>query len=146
MVRILAADDDPDILLLVETKIRQLGYEVVTVPDGEAALLALGSSDFDLAVLDVNMPGRSGLEVVAEVRAGTRAPRIPIMLMSALSSREALDRGFSAGADDYVTKPFNLRDLADRVQRLVDAPVSDPATAAVSPPTPARRARRATAA
>ena len=122
MVRVLAADDDPDILQLIELKMGIMGYEVVTVTDGVAALDAIRSIRLDLAILDVSMPGHSGLEVTQAARADDAVGPLPILLLSAFSTQEDIDRGLRAGADDYLTKPFSLRILAERVRRLVEVP------------------------
>ena len=122
MVRVLAADDDPDILQLIELKMGIMGYEVVTVTDGVAALDAIRSIRLDLAILDVSMPGHSGLEVTQAARADDTVGPLPILLLSAFSTQEDIDRGLRAGADDYLTKPFSLRILAERVRRLVEVP------------------------
>ena len=122
MVRVLAADDDPDILQLIELKMGIMGYEVVTVTDGVAALDAIRSIRLDLAILDVSMPGHSGLEVTQAARADDAVGPLPILLLSAFSTQEDIDRGRRAGADDYLTKPFSLRILAERVRRLVEVP------------------------
>ena len=120
MVSILVADDELDILELVEMKLQIMGHDVTTVHDGDAALAAVDARGFDLAVLDIGMPGTNGLQVTAAIRRGCPTRRMPIILMSAYSSAADIKRGIAIGADDYVTKPFSPRDLGARVHALLN--------------------------
>lgn len=115
MPRILIADDDHDIRDLVATKLRRAGYDVVTAIDGAEALRALEGSRVDLAVLDIMMPGLSGLDVVREVRAREGLADLPLILLTARAEEADIERGFAAGATDYVTKPFSPRALLARI-------------------------------
>ena len=113
---VLVADDDPDILALVRFRLERDGYEVLSAPDGEAALdLALARTP-DLAVLDVMMPRLDGYEVTRRLREYGPTTSIPIILLTARVQEPDLERGFDAGADDYVTKPFSPQALGERVQ------------------------------
>lgn len=120
MVNILVADDDLDIRELVEMKLQLMGHDVITVCDGDQALLAVDEHDFDLVVLDVAMPGVTGIEVTTLLRDGCATRCMPIILMSAHSATADVRRGLSAGADDYVTKPFSPRDLGERIHALLN--------------------------
>lgn len=119
-VRVLVADDEPDMLELVSFIVSRSGHEVVPVGTGRAALAVLRQGDVDVAVLDVQMPSMTGLEVMAalEARPGTRRPAL--VLMSALSGRTDVDAGYAAGADVYLTKPFRLAALRAHVDNLVE--------------------------
>jgi DNA-binding response OmpR family regulator len=113
---VLDADDDPDILALVRFRLERDGYEVLSAPDGETALdLALARTP-DLAVLDVMMPRLDGYEVTRRLREHGPTTGIPIILLTARVQEPDLERGFEAGADDYVTKPFSPQALGERIQ------------------------------
>lgn len=119
MVNILVADDDPDILGLVEMKLQAMGHVVTTASDGAAALVAASATNFDIAIFDVAMPGSNGIEVTSRIRDSSVPPRMPIILMSAFATEADIRDGYDAGADDYVTKPFSPRDLGERVEALL---------------------------
>lgn len=118
-VRILVADDDLDILELVSFKLRQAGHEVTAVSDGATALETIRTTRPDLAVLDVMMPGLSGLDVLRELRADPALDQVAVILLTARSRDDDVDHGFAAGADDYVVKPFSPRELGHRVQGVL---------------------------
>lgn len=117
--RILIADDELDVLTLLETRLAASGFEVLKAMDGVAALGRARDDAPALAVLDVMMPGMTGLEVCRVLKADPKTSRLPIILLSARS--EEVDRvlGFEFGADDYVLKPFSPRELALRIQALL---------------------------
>jgi DNA-binding response OmpR family regulator len=119
MTAILIADDDPDIRDLVAFKLEQAGFEVVAVDNGPAALSAARSEPPDLAVLDVMMPGMSGIDVCRELRSDQRTASLPIILLTARAQETDVDAGFGAGADDYVIKPFSPRELVSRVEAVL---------------------------
>ena len=119
MARILVADDDVDIRELVEFKLSTLGHDVVAVGDGQAAIDACQAQRPDLAVLDVMMPGVSGLEAVRVIRADPALAGLPVILLTARAQESDVETGFDTGADDYITKPFSPRELASRVQALL---------------------------
>ena len=119
MARILVADDDVDIRELVEFKLSTLGHDVVAVADGAAAIEACQASRPDLAVLDVMMPGVSGLDAIRAIRADPALADLPVILLTARAQESDVDTGFDSGADDYITKPFSPRELAARVEALL---------------------------
>jgi DNA-binding response OmpR family regulator len=114
--QILVADDDADIRDLVVFKLRQAGYDVVSVEDGAAALAAIRNGTPRLAVLDIMMPGLSGIDVLREVRQDPEISGTKVILLTARSRDADVDAGFATGADDYVIKPFSPRELVHRVQ------------------------------
>ena len=118
-VRIVVADDDRDILDLVVFKLSQAGYEVVGVSDGLAALAAIEAEPPRLAILDVMMPGLSGLDVLRKVRANEAIKGLDIILLTARARDSDVDAGFAMGATDYVIKPFSPRELLHRVNALL---------------------------
>jgi two-component system, OmpR family, response regulator len=117
--RILVADDDGDIRDLVVFKLTQAGYDVEAVEDGAAALSSIEAQLPRLAILDVMMPGLSGIDVLRRVRADARLKDLEIILLTAKSRDIDVDAGFATGASDYVIKPFSPRELLHRVNALV---------------------------
>ena len=113
MTRILLVDDEQAILTLLSYPLQQDGYEVVRAADGQEALERFEESDFDLVVLDVTMPHVDGLEVCRRMRA---ASSVPIIMLTAKT--EEIDKvvGLELGADDYITKPFSIREFRSRVK------------------------------
>lgn len=104
---VLVADDDPDIRDLVVFKLQQAGYEVRAVEDGTAALSALEDGIPDVVVLDVMMPGLSGLDVLRQIRATEALKHLKVVLLTARARDTDVDDGYNTGADEYVTKPFS---------------------------------------
>lgn len=119
MTRVLVADDDPDIRDLVALRLTMEGHDVSLVDNGLSALEELRSGGFQCAVLDVTMPGLTGVEVVRAARAEPALAAIRLIIMSALSlpSQQAL--GIAAGADIYLTKPFPMSTLLEQVAGAV---------------------------
>lgn len=113
------ADDDADIRDLVVMKLQGSGHDVVAVGDGRAAVEACRDVAPDLVVLDVMMPGMSGLEACREIRGDARLAGIPVILLTARAQASDVDEGVAAGATDYVVKPFSPRELAFRVATLL---------------------------
>lgn len=113
--RVLIADDDSDIRELVTFKLMQAGYEVQALEDGASAWDAIVAEPPQLAVLDVMMPGLSGLDVLRKIREDDRTRETPVILLTARSRDSDVDTGFASGADDYVIKPFSPRELLHRV-------------------------------
>jgi DNA-binding response OmpR family regulator len=116
---VLVADDDADIRDLVAFKLEQAGFEVISVEDGQTALAKAQERRPTLAVLDVSMPGLSGIEVCRLLRADPATAGILIIMLTARVQEQDVEGGFSAGADDYVTKPFSPRELVSRIQALL---------------------------
>ncbi len=112
--RILIADDEPSVRESVAYALRQEGFEVTMAEDGDDADAKLqGEIEFDLLILDIMMPGKSGLDVCRDVRA--HSP-VPIILLTAKDAEVDKVVGLEVGADDYVTKPFSVRELIGRVR------------------------------
>jgi two-component system KDP operon response regulator KdpE len=104
--RILVVDDEPQIRRIMRTVLVTKGYEVMEADSGEDALLLIHSERYDLVLLDINMPGISGIEVCREVR---RSSEIPIVIMSA--GEESKAKALDAGANDYLKKPFGVSQI-----------------------------------
>jgi DNA-binding response OmpR family regulator len=124
MARIVIADDDADIRELVVFKLRHAGHEVLPVADGTAAVEACLADRPDLVILDVMMPGMSGLEAARVLRAEESMNGVPIIMLTARAQESDIEQGFEAGADDYVVKPFSPRELAVRVAAVLGEEVS----------------------
>ena len=116
---VLVADDDDDIRDLVAFRLDRAGYEVLRAGDGQQALDLAREHHPDLAVLDVMMPKLTGYDVTRELRADTATSRIPVILLTARVQEADVARGFEAGADDYVKKPFSPQELKARVQAVL---------------------------
>jgi DNA-binding response OmpR family regulator len=116
---VLVADDDEDILQLLTFLLESARYDVVQARDGEEALRLALDLVPSLAVLDAMMPGLDGFEVTRRLRSEGSTRHMPVILLTARAQASDVSRGIAAGADDYVKKPFDARDLKDRVERLL---------------------------
>ena len=117
----LVADDEDDIRALVCLAVRRAGCRVVTeAADGPTALDGARITLPDLAVLDVSMPGATGLEVCSALRADPSTAGVRVLLLSAGASPEDVARGLASGADSYLAKPFTVAGLVARVRELTD--------------------------
>ena len=129
--RILLVEDDATISDLVAYNLRRAGYEVLQEHNGRAGLQTALAADVDLVLMDLMLPGLDGLAASREIV--RRKPQLPIIMLTARSERDTMLQGFEVGADDYITKPFDLDVLLARIQaRLRRAPlgiaVAGPAT------------------
>ena len=111
--RILAVDDEPQILRALQTNLRGAGYEVVTAATGEEALAQAATRSPDAVILDLVLPGKSGTEVCRELRGWSD---VPVIVLSAVGDEGAKITALDAGADDYVTKPFSIDELLARLR------------------------------
>jgi DNA-binding response OmpR family regulator len=118
--RVLVVEDEPDIAGLIKRAL-ELGVEaeVEVVADGEAAVRMAVADPPGLIVLDLNLPGRSGLEVCRTLRERAHTAQVPIIMLTARTGEMDRVAGLDLGADDYVTKPFSLRELAARVRAVL---------------------------
>lgn len=115
MSLIFIVDDDPDVRELVQYKLLQAGHEVLSATNGQDALRLVPTALPELLLLDVMMPGLSGFEVLAQLRAFDVTRALPIIMLTAKVQETDTERGFTLGADDYMTKPFSPRELMGRV-------------------------------
>ncbi|MGC5327861.1 response regulator transcription factor [Brevibacillus sp. SYSU BS000544] len=115
-VSILIADDDSHILELLRFYLSKEGYHVLSATDGDQALAILESEQIHLAVIDVMMPGKTGLDICGEIRAHYD---IPVILLTAKGEVRDKEKGFLSGTDDYVTKPFEPSELLFRIKALL---------------------------
>ncbi len=115
-MKVLVADDDPDLRELIGFTLTQAGYLVIKAADGALALRGFAEQAPDLLVLDINMPGLSGFQVCEAIRASSS---VPVMMLTVRGEEEDLVRALELGADDYLTKPFSPRTLLARVKALL---------------------------
>jgi len=116
-MKILVVEDDRKVAGFIEQGLREEGYAVDIAPDGDEATMLAHVYEYDLVVLDVMLPKKTGLQVAAELRREGR--KTPILMLTARDTTEDVVRGLDAGADDYLTKPFKFDELLARVRALV---------------------------
>lgn len=116
---VLVADDEEDIRALVAYRMEKAGYEVVQAADGEEAIRLALERTPALAIVDVMMPKADGFEVTRRLREEEATKRMPIILLTARAQEADVQRGFDAGADDYMRKPFSPQELRMRVQAIL---------------------------
>jgi DNA-binding response OmpR family regulator len=119
MSNIVVVDDDADILGLLEYKLTAAGHQVTAEADGEAGLAAIHEVKPDLVVLDWMMPRMTGIEVCLELRKDPDMADVPVLFLTAKAQESDVQRGFAAGGNDYVVKPFSPRELAARIDALL---------------------------
>src|ERR687896_1330341 len=132
---VLIVDDNPDILLLLETNLRRAGFGIVKAGDGEMALRAIQEDRPDVVLLDLMMPVLDGWGVLERL-VGKAAP--PIIIISAATSQTNVDRAYEMGAVGYITKPFSLAEMVEKISQVLAAPhpAAAPATSADPLPRP----------
>jgi CheY-like chemotaxis protein len=118
---ILVADDDDDVRELVVFRLERAGYQVVTAGDGQEAVDVALERPPDVCLIDVMMPKLDGYEVTERLRASPGLAEVPIVLLTASVQEAAVNRGFDAGASDYIKKPFSPQELLDRIAAVLDA-------------------------
>ena len=116
---ILVADDEQDIRELVAYRLSRSGYTIIEARDGEEAFQLAADQSPDMAVLDVMMPRLNGFDLTERLRLTPATRRLPILLMSASVQEADISRGFAAGADGYLTKPFTPDQLLTRVRDVL---------------------------
>lgn len=120
---ILAADDQPMILKSIEYKLLEVGFEVLSASDGQEAIDFFDSHQPDLAILDLNMPIKSGYEVIDHIR-NIRSSNIPIIIMSGEDEEQTIIEVFNMGVDDYIEKPVRVNEVIVRVKRLLNIKIN----------------------
>jgi DNA-binding response OmpR family regulator len=119
MKKALVVEDDPDIVELIEHYLRAEGFEVEATGDGRAALERLRAGSYQVVLLDLQLPGRDGLSVCAELRRDPRTRALPVIMLTARGDEADRIVGLEVGADDYVVKPFSPKELVARVRALL---------------------------
>ncbi len=116
---VLVVDDDADIRTVLELTLTHAGFEVIEADDGAKALEAARSRSPDVVLLDVMMPGLDGLSVLRELRTDGRTAHLPVLMLTARAQPEDAVRGLDAGADDYITKPFDGDEVVARIHAVI---------------------------
>ena len=116
-IKILLAEDDTNLGMLLKEYLRAKGFETVLCEDGEVAYEAFLNQPFDICILDVMMPKKDGFTLAQEVRAANA--EIPIIFLTAKTLKEDILEGFKIGADDYITKPFSMEELTFRIEAIL---------------------------
>ena len=116
-MKILIVEDNQLILKVIETKLKKEGYEVINCENGKEAIERITDSLPDLVITDIMLPYNSGLEIVNFVKEKLQK-NIPVIVLSGLGQEKTIEEAFKLGADDYMTKPFNLSELLMRIKRV----------------------------
>ncbi|HPN38839.1 MAG TPA: response regulator, partial [Melioribacteraceae bacterium] len=116
MSKILVVDDQPDNVFILQDRLENEGYEVITAYDGPTGIEKTLAESPDLVLLDVMMPGMSGFEACKKITENEETKDIPVILVTALTSVEDIREGLNAGAFDYIKKPFNKTELIARIK------------------------------
>jgi DNA-binding response OmpR family regulator len=122
--KVLVVDDNEDVRDLVVHILNADGFHVFSASEGLNALSILKANDIDLVLLDVMMPGMSGLEVLTEIRTGSdkKIREVPVMMITAKSSTEDIDKALAIGANSYVVKPFRGATIREKVRTILEMP------------------------
>jgi two-component system alkaline phosphatase synthesis response regulator PhoP len=118
--RILAADDENDILLLIRTALESAGHRVMTASNGMDALELIQEEKPDLIILDLMMPGMSGLEVLKKIKADETLGPTPVIMLTGISERDKIQEALDGGAEYYIVKPFEYNDLLGKVDLAME--------------------------
>jgi two-component system phosphate regulon response regulator PhoB len=119
MPTVLVVDDDPDVRSVIAFKLQRAGFTVYEEADGEAGLAAAAQERPDVVLLDWMMPRMSGVEVCRAMRDNATLDATRVIMLTAKSQEPEVQRGFAAGADDYIVKPFSPSELVSRVQAVL---------------------------
>lgn len=133
MTTVLVAEDDSDVRALISYVLERAGLTPLTVGNGIAALEVAGTATLDAVVLDVRMPGISGVQVCQELRANENTRLLPVLLLTGCAADEDVTAGLAAGADDYLIKPFSPRELVSRMWTVLARSSPQTALGPVSP-------------
>ena len=117
--KILIVEDEFDILKLIEFNLKKEGFDVIAVSDGESAIKEVRSNKPDLILLDLMLPGIQGLDVCRIIKSNQETKETPIIMVTAMGQEEDIVKGLETGADDYITKPFSIKVLIDRVNAFL---------------------------
>ena len=118
-IRILVVEDDPDLLELLYYNLQKEGYEVLTALRGSDAIKLLQEQEFDLVLLDVMLPDYDGFRIAQYIKENPSTHNTPVMFITAKDTERDKLKGFNLGADDYITKPFSVKELLARVKAVL---------------------------
>ncbi len=117
-LRVLVADDEEDILEVIQDRLESCGFKVTTAANGAEALRRITTEKFDGAFLDVKMPEMTGIEVLEEVR--KRDQKLPIIIITSSTSREAAIGSLAKGANEFILKPFDWHELKEKIEKVLN--------------------------
>jgi DNA-binding response OmpR family regulator len=117
--RILAVDDETDVLMILKTALQSEGFDVDTASNGPDALTQARENPPDLVLLDVMMPGMTGFEVLSRLKADDATSLIPVIMLTGMSERKNIQQALSSGIDFYIVKPFEFHDLLNKVNQAL---------------------------
>jgi DNA-binding response OmpR family regulator len=120
--RILVVDDEPHIRRVLSAVLGGQGYEVLLAVDGAEGLKQLGTDPVDLVILDLMMPGASGLEILSVIRSDPARATTPVIILTAKGQDTDRDAALAGGADDFITKPFSPKKLLARIEEILGEP------------------------
>ena len=118
-MRLLLVEDHAELAIWVGKTLRQSGFTVDVIDRGDHAATALLTQSYDLAILDLSLPGMDGLEILRRIRGNEKTARLPVLILTARGSPEERVKGLNLGADDYLPKPFELAELEARIKALL---------------------------
>lgn len=115
-LKVLLVDDEPDILEVIQDRLEAYGFHVITAGTGREALAKLAAEKFDGVFMDVKMPEMGGIEALKEIR--KTDPRIPVIIITSSSTREAAMATIAQGANEYILKPFEWQELKAKIEKV----------------------------
>ncbi len=119
MAKILVVEDEPSLQKLLEYQLKRIGHEIVVVANGQQALASVKSDRPDLVLLDVMLPVMGGFQVLRQLQEDKNTSSIPVIMLSAKGQQHDIAAGIDKGVFDYITKPFNIPDLAERIDKAL---------------------------
>ena len=120
MALILIIDDEPQIVTILDFKLKKLGHEVIAARNGDEAFQEIEAKKPNLILMDVMLPGMDGYQILRKIKTDERYKNIPVMMLTATRQEKDIIRGFDVGADDYVVKPFSFPELIARISRALE--------------------------
>jgi DNA-binding response OmpR family regulator len=124
MPRILVIEDEELMLKTLGFRLKKDGYEVLSAMDGKQGLEILETTEVDMVITDIMLPFVSGLEIVSKIKSNPETKDLPVIILSGVGLEKIVLEAFELGADDFITKPFNLSELSVRVRKLGKAKVA----------------------
>ena len=119
MATILVVDDEPDVVEIVRFRLEKEGHNIITASDGQSGLVLAFGAHPDLIILDVMMPGIDGFEVLFQLKNNPRTLNTPVIMLTAKTDLSSISKGWGMDVDNYVTKPFNVDELAKTVKNVL---------------------------